>query len=82
MFFNEKHIRVYKPITTNGMNPKVDDQGRVMQKIVHLPYTSLPFLERKNSRLPNHLKMKIEVIDFAPQIEPPKQSKRVKNDEN
>lgn len=85
MFFNEKHIRVLKPKTSNGLNPILDDRGQIVHKVIHLPFTAKKDIEAQNSRLPNHLKMKIEVIDFNAPIEPEVRrgrSKQISNEEN
>lgn len=86
MFFNEKHIRVSKPITSNGINPIIDDRGQIKYKVTHLPFTAKKHLDQRNAKLPSHLKMKIEVIDFNAPVEPEvkrgRPAKSVSNDEN
>lgn len=68
MFENEKHIRVTKVETSDGMNPIFDDNGHKKLKVVHAPYNSITLkgFAEQNEKLPTHLKMVIEVIDFVP----------------
>lgn len=66
MFFNEDHLVVKKPITTDGVNLLIRD-GRVKEKIIRLPKSAKPFLEKRNKVLPDNLKMKIqEVKGYVP----------------
>lgn len=59
--FNEDHLRITKPISINGVAPKIVD-GKVVNRIIHLPLTAEKGLKESNSRLPEGLKMKIEKI--------------------
>lgn len=59
MFFNEDHLRITKPISINGMTPKIVD-GKVVNRVIHLPLTAERGLKEENTRLPDGLKMKIE----------------------
>lgn len=61
MFFNEDHLRITKPISINGLSPKIVD-GKVINRVIHLPVTAERGLKEQNSRLPDGLKMKIEKI--------------------
>jgi hypothetical protein len=61
-FFTEDHLRVQKPITSNGINPVVGSDGKIAYKTVFLPITAKKFLEKKNAKLPEHLRTKIEVV--------------------
>lgn len=61
MFFNEDHLRITKPISINGLSPKIVD-GKVINRIIHLPLGAERGLKEQNSRLPDGLKMKIESI--------------------
>lgn len=61
MFFNEDHLRITKPISVNGLSPKIVD-GKVVNRIIHLPLNAEKGLREQNSRLPDGLKMKIEKI--------------------
>lgn len=62
MFFTEDHLRITKPISINGLSPKIVD-GKVINRIIHLPLTAEAGLREQNSRLPDGLKMKIERIN-------------------
>lgn len=62
MFFKGTYLRVLKPRTTNGVNVKIGDDGRMEYKEVHLPLTAKKNLEIRNAKKPDHLKMKIEVV--------------------
>lgn len=61
MFFNEDHLRITKPISINGLSPKIVD-GKVINRIIHLPVSAERGLKEQNTRLPEGLKMKIEKI--------------------
>lgn len=61
MFFTEDHLRITKPISLNGLAPKIVD-GKVINRIIHLPLGAERGLKEQNSRLPDGLKMKIEKI--------------------
>lgn len=61
MFFNEDHLRVTKPISVNGLSPKIVD-GKVINRIIHLPLGAERGLKEQNNRLPDGLKMSIERI--------------------
>lgn len=61
MFFTEDHLRITKPISVNGLSPKIVD-GKVINRVIHLPVTAERGLKEQNSRLPDGLKMKIEKI--------------------
>lgn len=72
-FLNGDHIRVVTPITTNGVIPKLDEQGQQAYKETFLPLTAKKFIEEQNINLPNHLKKIIEVItdkDEQPATQP------------
>lgn len=75
MFYSQDHIRVTKPLTSNGLNPQVDGDGKIRTKIIHLPLTAKKYLEKKNASLPDHLKMKIEVITASGVQEETKEKK-------
>lgn len=63
MFFNEDYIQITKVRTNDGVSPVIGEDGRVATKIIFAPVNPLAkkLLEEQNSRLPNQLKMKIEV---------------------
>lgn len=70
MFFNEDHLRITKPISINGLSPKIID-GKVVNRIIHLPLTAEKGLREQNSRLPDGLKMKIEKMPgYKPEAQP------------
>lgn len=55
-------IRVLSPITEDGNRPKLDKSGQRMWKEDFFPVTALKAFERRNARLPDHLKKKIEPV--------------------
>lgn len=61
MFFTEDHLRITKPISINGLSPKIVD-GKVVNRVIHLPLTAEKGLKEQNSRLPDGLKMDIKKI--------------------
>lgn len=61
-FTHEDHIRVQKPLTSNGINPILTDDHRVRYKTTFLPMTAKKHLDKKNLKLPKHLQMIIEVV--------------------
>lgn len=65
--FNEDHLRITKPISINGLAPKIVD-GKVITRVIHLPLHAEKGLNEQNKRLPDGLKMKIEKIPgYKPQ---------------
>jgi len=64
MFYNEDHLRITKVRTADGVTPMMDENERVAKKIIHAPLNAATkkLFEEQNTRLPNPLKMKIEVI--------------------
>lgn len=74
MFFNEDHLRVTKVRTQDGMTPVFGENGKPETKIVTAPDTkeTRRLFDEANSRLPNHLKMKIErVKGYKPELARP-----------
>lgn len=65
--FNEDHLRITKPISINGLAPKIVE-GKVITRVIHLPLQAEKGLNEQNKRLPDGLKMKIEKIPgYKPQ---------------
>lgn len=60
--FKGDYLRVSTPVTTNGMVPKMVN-GNVVYKESHLPVTALKHINKRNDKLPGHLKMKIERVE-------------------
>lgn len=60
--FKGDYLRVLSPVTINGMTPKMSADGRQEFKEDHLPITAQKMLERKNLKLPPHLRKKIEIV--------------------
>lgn len=70
MFFTEDHLRITKPISINGISPKIHE-GKVVNRIIHLPLTAEKGLREQNTRLPDGMKMKIEKIPgYTPAPQP------------
>lgn len=70
MFFNEDHLRITKVRTADGLTPVFGENGKPETKIVYAPDTkeTIKLLQEANSRLPNHLKMKIDKVPgYTPQ---------------
>lgn len=70
MFFNEDQLKVTKVRTVDGLTPVFDEQGRPAVKTVFVPANrdTKKLLEEENTRKPNHLKMKIELVKaYQPQ---------------
>lgn len=75
--FKGEYLRVLSPVTTDGTTPKIGHDGRMIYKEDHLPVTALKMLEKKNLKLPEHLRKKIELVPgYRPQ--PAKRAKSVK----
>lgn len=64
MFFNEDHLRITKIRTNDGISPTMGEDERPLKKIIHAPLNpqTKKLFEEENSRKPNQLKMKIEVV--------------------
>lgn len=60
-FLNGDHLRVVTPVTVDGDRPKIEN-GQQVYKETQLPLTAKKHLEERNSALPKHLKMEIEVV--------------------
>lgn len=60
MIFPNGTIRVLTPVTEDGNRPKLDANGQRIWKEDHFPASAQKAFERRNSRLPDHLKKKIE----------------------
>lgn len=66
----EKHLKITTPITTNGTNLAIGEDGRVMYKETIVASTARPHFERLNNSLPKQLQHKIE--DYEEPKEPVK----------
>lgn len=62
MIFTGRYLRVLSPRTVDG-NRIMLENDRVVYREDHLPYSALRHLQVRNSRLPDHLKKKIEVVE-------------------
>jgi hypothetical protein len=56
-------IKILSPITSNGINPVVDEAGQIMYKETIVNATAKPLFEKINASLPTHLKRKIITDD-------------------
>ena len=61
-FLNGDHLRILSPVTIDGNMLKLDDSGKAIYKETHLPMTAKKALLLQNSRLPPHLRKKIELV--------------------
>lgn len=66
-FTDTKHLLVTSVQTEDGLRPKLDEKGQQMYKETQLPLTAKRHMEKRNALLPNHLKMKIEVVEPTPE---------------
>lgn len=60
--FKGDYLRVLSPVTSDGMVPVMDHDGKVKYREDHLPVTAKKMLEKKNLKLPQHLRKKIELV--------------------
>lgn len=57
------------PVTTDGTTPRIGPDGRIVYKEDHLPVTARKILEKKNLKLPEHLRKKIELVEaYKPEL--------------
>lgn len=71
----EKQILVRTPVTTNGIELLIGEDGRVVYKETILAAGAKALIERQNNQLPDNLKHKIS--DYTPEpekVEPAKQT--------
>lgn len=61
MSFDGPYLRVLTPETIDGINLRMVNE-RIVYKESHLPLSAKKHLERKNNKLPTHLRHKIEVV--------------------
>lgn len=61
MFFDGPYLRVLTPETSDGVNLMMVKDKKVYRES-HLPLTARKHLERKNLKLPEHLRHKIEEV--------------------
>lgn len=76
MFFDGPYLRVLTPETTDGINLLYVNDKKVYRES-HLPLSAQKHLERKNMKLPDQLKHKIEVVGYSeePEIKATKKTK-------
>jgi hypothetical protein len=70
----EKQILVKTPVTTNGTNPAIGDDGRVIYKETILSAGARKPLEAINKTLPDQLKHRIE--DIVPTSDKPAKNEK------
>ena len=63
LLLSKKHLRVEIPQTIDGMNTLIGDDGRVVTKIVFLPFTAKRVLESNQAKKPKHLQAKVTVVE-------------------
>lgn len=73
--FQGEHLIVSSPVTTDGTTPRIGPDGRVVYKEDLLPVSALKMLEKKNLKLPEHLRKKIKRVEA---YQPPVQTEPVK----
>lgn len=61
-YFKGDYLRVLSPVTTDGTTPVIGEDGKIKYKEDHLPTTAQKILEKKNLKLPVHLRKKIELV--------------------
>lgn len=65
MFFQEEdHLRITKVRTNDGISPVIGEDEKPLKKIIFAPLNpqTKKLFEEENSRKPNQLKMKIDVV--------------------
>jgi hypothetical protein len=55
-------ILVKTPVTSNGINPILDEQGQIVYKETVMEIAAKPILEKINEKLPVHLRKIITEI--------------------
>lgn len=68
-YFKGAYLQVTTPQTIDGMNLAYDANGKVVTKISHLPLSARKALEKKNAKMKEHLRHKIE--EMQPYVAPP-----------
>lgn len=74
--FLERQILVKTPVTTNGTNPLIGEDGRMVYRETILAATARPHLEKLNNTLPKQLQHVIS--DYKPE----NTDKKSKNDKD
>lgn len=69
--FDQDYLRVSKPITTDGINLALDNDGKRRMKIVHMPVTAEPYLKKRNEKLPDNLKLVIQKVQAVKTFKAP-----------
>jgi hypothetical protein len=69
LLFQQRHLRVETPQTTDGKNLAYNDDSTVIIKTSVAPVTARRALEALNAKLPTHLRSKI--TEVAAIAEPP-----------
>lgn len=64
--FDQDHLRVLKPVTTDGLNLALDKEGKRRMKTVYMPLSAEPYLIKRNAKLPDNLKLVIERVQGIP----------------
>lgn len=59
-YFPGPHLKITTPQTFDGMNLAHDSSGNVITKVTFLPLSAKKAFEKKNLKLPQHLRHKIE----------------------
>ena len=65
-------ILVKSPITSNGRDPILSEDGKMVYKETILSAGAKPILEKINSKLPTHLKRQITDLKVDSEAPPPK----------
>ncbi len=63
-----QYLEVKVPVTTNGVLLAYDSNQQPIYKTKTLPFTAKKRLEQKNTRLPEHLRLKITVKTNQPPL--------------
>jgi len=63
LLLSKKHLRVEIPLTIDGMNSLIGDDGRAVTKTVFLPFSAKLKIESNQAKKPKHLQAKITVVD-------------------
>lgn len=74
LLLSKKHLRVEIPLTIDGMNSLIGDDGRAVTKTVYLPFSAKLKVESNQAKKPKHLQAKITVVEGDFQSKPLKET--------
>lgn len=69
------NVLVKSPVTTNGVNPRLDNKGQIIYKETILTEAGGKLIEKINGKLPQHLKKIVTPLE-TPAVKPSKDDKK------